>query len=190
MKLPDISVKNPIGVSMVFIAVLVLGIIAFRSLPRDVMPDIDFPTLTVITIYPGASPEEVEKEVTEKIELVLASTPNLKSVISKSRENVSIITLMFQWESDITEAANNARDLIEIIKNDLPQGSQPPFIMKVNSSMLPVTALTISVEESYDEFGRLYDNIIAPRLRRIDGVGTVFPIANPEKQIIVEYASC
>ena len=93
---------------------------------------------------------------------------------------------MFQWESDITEAANNARDLIEIIKNDLPQGSQPPFIMKVNSSMLPVTALTISVEESYDEFGRLYDNIIAPRLRRIDGVGTVFLIANPEKQIIVE----
>jgi len=186
MKLPDISVKNPIGISMVFIAVLVLGVIAFRSLPRDVMPDIDFPTLTVITIYPGASPEDVEKEVTEKIELVLASTPNLKSVISKSRENVSIITLMFEWESDITEAANNARDLIEIIKNDLPQSSQPPFIMKVNSSMLPVTALTISVEESFDDFGRLYDNIIAPRLRRIDGVGTVFPIANPEKQIIIE----
>ena len=186
MNLQRLSVQNPIGISMVFIAVLVLGLIAFRYLPRDVMPDIDFPTLTIITVYPGATPEVVEKDVTSKLELVLASTPNLKDMTSKSRENVSIITLMFEWETDITGAANNVRDLMEVVKNDLPDGADPPFIMKINSSMLPVSILAISAEESFDDFNNIYNNIIAPRIRRIQGVGTGFPIANPEKQIYID----
>lgn len=186
MKLSKLSVSNPIGTSMAFIAIFIIGIISLNSLPRDVMPDIDFPTLTIVTIYPGASPEDVEKDVTQTLELVLASTPNLKSMTSKSRENVSLLTLQFEWESDITDAANNVRDLMEVIKNDLPAGAQPPFIMKINSSMLPVAALAISADESYDDFERIYNDIIAPRFRRIDGVGTVFPIANPEKQLLIK----
>ncbi len=186
MNLPQISVKNPIGISMVFIAVLVLGIIAFRSLPRDVMPEIDFPTLTVITIYPGASPEEVERDVTAKLELVLATTPDLREITSKSRDNVSIITLMFDWKSNINEAANNTRDMIEVIKNDLPANSDPPFIMKINSSLLPVAIIAISAEESFENFGNIYNNIIAPRIRRIEGIGTGFPLADPEKQIFID----
>ena len=137
MKLSKISVSNPIGTSMAFIAILIIGIISLNSLPRDVMPNIDFPTLTVITIYPGASPEDVEKDVTKTLELILATTPNLKNMTSKSRENVSILTLQFEWESDITDAANNVRDLMEVVKNDLPSAAQAPFIMKINSSMLP-----------------------------------------------------
>lgn len=186
MKLSKLSVSNPIGTSMAFIAIFIIGIISLNSLPRDVMPDIDFPTLTIVTIYPGASPEDVEKDVTQTLELVLASTPNLKSMTSKSRENVSLLTLQFEWESDITDAANNVRDLMEVIKNDLPAGAQAPFIMKINSSMLPVAALAISANESYDDFERIYNDIIAPRFRRIDGVGTVFPIANPEKQLLIK----
>ncbi|NCA80480.1 MAG: efflux RND transporter permease subunit, partial [Sphingobacteriia bacterium] len=186
MKLSKLSVSNPIGTSMAFIAIFIIGIISLNSLPRDVMPDIDFPTLTIVTIYPGASPEDVEKDVTQTLELVLASTPNLKSMTSKSRENVSLLTLQFEWESDITDAANNVRDLMEVIKNDLPAGAQAPFIMKINSSMLPVAALAISANESYDDFERIYNDIIAPRFRRIDGVGTVFPIANPEKQVLIK----
>jgi CzcA family heavy metal efflux pump len=186
MNLPKISVNNPIGISMVFIAILVIGFISFRTLPRDVMPDIDFPTLTVVTVYPGASPEDVEKDVTAKLELVLATAPGLKDITSKSRENVSIITLMFEWESDINDAANNTRDLLEIVKNDLPANADPPFIMKINSALLPVSVMAISVKESYDDFSNIYKNIIAPRIRRIEGIGTGFPIADPEKQIFVE----
>lgn len=186
MNLPQISVKNPIGISMVFIAVLVLGIIAFRSLPRDVMPDIDFPTLTVVTIYPGASPEEVERDVTAKLELVLATTPDLRDITSKSRDNVSIITLMFDWKSNISEAANNTRDMIEVIKNELPASADPPFIMKINSSLLPVAIIAISAEESFEDFGNIYNNIIAPRIRKIEGIGTGFPLADPEKQVFID----
>lgn len=186
MNLPRISVKNPIGISMVFIGVLVLGIIAYRSLPRDVMPEIDFPTITVITIYPGASPEDVEQEVTAKLELVLATTPGLKSMTSKSRENVSIITLMFDWGADINDAVNSTRDMIEIIKNDLPASADPPFIMKINSALLPVAILAVSAKESFGDFGYIYNNIIAPRIRRIEGIGTGFPIADPEKQVFIE----
>ena len=99
---------------------------------------------------------------------------------------MSIITLKFQWESNISEAANDARDIMELIKNDLPSAAQSPFIMKINSAMLPVVALAVSAEESYDNFDHIYRNIISPRLSRIDGVGTVFPIANPEKELLIE----
>ncbi|MGI6320146.1 MAG: efflux RND transporter permease subunit [Bacteroidales bacterium] len=186
MNISRLSVNNPIGTAMVFIAILVVGLISISSLPRDVMPDMDFPTLTVITVYPGASPEDVESGVTSLLEAVLASTPNLQGINSVSRENVSIITLQFQWESNISDAANDARDIMELIKNDLPSAAQSPFIMKINSAMLPVVALAVSAEESYDNFDHIYRNIISPRLSRIDGVGTVFPIANPEKELLIE----
>lgn len=186
MKITKISVQNPIAVVMFYTAIVIIGLIAFFTLPRDAMPEIDFPALTVVTVYPGASPEAVENDVTSKLEIALATTPQLKSITSRSRENVSIITLTFEWGADITEAANNVRDLIELVKNDLPQTAEPPFVIKINSDLLPIVVYAISVEQSKDEFTRLYNTIIAPRLRRVEGVGTVFPIAHPEKVVYVE----
>lgn len=186
MKITKISVQNPIAVVMFYTAIVIIGLIAFFTLPRDAMPEIDFPALTVVTVYPGASPEAVENDVTSKLEIALATTPQLKSITSRSRENVSIITLTFEWGADITEAANNVRDLIELVKNDLPQTAEPPFVIKINSDLLPIVVYAISVEQSKDEFTRLYNTIIAPHLRRVEGVGTVFPIAHPEKVVYVE----
>jgi len=138
MKLPEVGVKRPVFTAMVFVAILVFGVVALQMLSKDVLPDIEMPTLTVITVYPGASADEVEQQVTKKLEEYLSGCENLKSITSKSRENVSFITLQFQWNSDLNESSANARDMIEMAKRHLPDGSEAPMIMKINSSMLPV----------------------------------------------------
>ena len=113
MKLSEKAVKNPITTLMLFIAVLVFGVMANLKLPRDIFPDIELPTLTIITVYPGASASEVEQEISKPIEKVLGGIERLKKIQSSSRENVSFVSLQFDWGTDIQEAAANARDLIE-----------------------------------------------------------------------------
>ncbi len=125
---------------MVFVAVILMGIVSINMLPRDVLPEIEFPTLTIVTVYPGASAEVVEEKVTRPLETVLAATENLRSIQSVSRENVSFITLRFNWGVDVNEAANSARDNIELVKRRLHRDVHQPVILKVNSSMIPVIA--------------------------------------------------
>lgn len=185
MKLPEITVRNPISTMMAFIAILVFGFLANRYLARDVFPDIELPTLTVITVYPGASAEDVEQQVTRPLESVLAGTEKLSTIRSFSRENVSFISLQFKWGTDIAESASNARDLMELVKNELPQDARSPFIMKINTSIMPVVILGINAEESYNGIERIIEDQIAGKLRKIEGVGTVMTIAQPTREISI-----
>src|SRR6056297_1447226 len=114
MKITDISVKRPVATTMAFLAVLLFGIVSWQKLPLDIMPKMELPTLTVITAYPGASAGEVEKQVTKPLEALFAGAENMKEIESSSKENVSFISLQYRWETDLTEAANNVRDLIEL----------------------------------------------------------------------------
>src|SRR6056297_2892002 len=120
MQLPKISVNRPVTTLMVFLAVLLFGVVAIFKLPLDIMPKMELPTLTVITAYPGASAKEIEKQVSKPLEEQLAGAENLKELTSTSKENVSFVKLQFDWGMDLTEAANNARDLIELAKSELP----------------------------------------------------------------------
>lgn len=181
MKVTEISIRNPLGVIMAFLALLLFGLLANYYLPRDLFPDIELPAITVMTVYPGASSENVEQQVTRPLERVLANTTHLKKIQSFSRENVSIISLQFDWGTDITEAAAEARDLIELVKNDLPDQAYKPLIMKIKNNMFPIAILGIGAGESYEKLSELVENIIVPELRRIDGVGTVLTIAEPTR---------
>jgi len=183
MRLPKTTVNRPVTTAMVFIAILLIGLFAWRSLPRDLLPDIEIPSLTVVTIYPGASAEDVEKQVTNRLETALSGTENLKLLSSMSRENVSFISLQFDWGTDVTEAANSARDLMELVKSDLPENASSPYIMKINSSMIPIVVYTIQANESYSGLERIaYDKIIDP-LKKVKGVGSAFIIAQPSREI-------
>ena len=138
MNLPKISVRRPVAIAMVFLATLLFGLVSLTRLPLDVMPEMEFPSLTVITLYPGASAIEVEQQVTRPLEASLGGTENLKEISSQSKENVSFISLQFEWGADISESASNARDLIELVKTRLPSNAYNPVIYKINSSLLPV----------------------------------------------------
>lgn len=186
MKITDISVKNPIATYMVYAAIVLFGLLAIYTLPRDLFPNIEFPTLTVVTVYPGANAEQVENEITKPLEIVLASTENIRKIQSFSKDNVSTIALQFDWGTDISEASANARDLIELVKYQLPREAQQPMIMKINSSIMPVVILGLQTSDKKVDVNELIDKVIAPRLQHIDGVGSVMSIAQPEMEIAIE----
>ncbi len=185
MKLPEIGVKRPVFTAMVFIAIFLFGVVALKMLPTDVLPDIELPTLTVITVYPGASAYEVEQQVTKKLEETLSGSSNLKKITSKSKENVSFITLQYQWNSDLDEASANARDLISLAKRRLPDGAKDPQILKINSSMLPVIIYGVNAKESYAGIAKIIEEKISNPMRKIPGVGTVLTIGQPTREIAI-----
>ena len=186
MKLPHNSVKRPTTTLMLFIAVILFGIVAINMLPRDVLPEIEFPTLTVVTVYPGASAEVVEDQVTRPLETVLAATENLRSIQSVSKENVSFITMRFNWGVDVNEASNSARDYIELVKSRLHRDVHQPVILKVNSAMIPVIAYGIQATNNYYNLYDIIEDEIATPLRKVEGVGTVVTIGAPQREIRVE----
>lgn len=185
MKLPKISVNRPVTTLMVFLAILLFGVVAIVKLPLDIMPKMELPTLTVITTYPGASSKEVEKQVSKELEDELAGAENLKEITSTSKENVSMVKLQYDWGMDLTEAANNARDLIEMAKSDLPDGADPPVIYKISSSMIPVIMYGISADQNYMEIENIIEDKIAAPVRKTQGVGSAIYLGHPERQIRV-----
>ncbi|MCD6366711.1 MAG: efflux RND transporter permease subunit [Bacteroidales bacterium] len=185
MKLPELSVKRPVATAMIFIAVLLFGLVSLQKLPIDIMPKMELPTITVITVYPGASAEEVEQQVTKPLEAILSSTENLKEINSSSKENVSFVSLQFNWGADINEASNNARDLIELIKRHLPADAQSPVIFKINSSMMPILVYGITAKENYTGIEQIIEDKIASPVRKVDGVGTVIYLSQPTREIKV-----
>ncbi|MDA3778884.1 MAG: efflux RND transporter permease subunit [Bacteroidales bacterium] len=183
MKLPNISVKRPIATLMAFTAILLFGFISMTKLPLDIMPEMELPALTIMTIYPGASATEVEQQVTKPLEELLAGTEGLKNISSKSKENVSFISLRFSWGANISDAANNARDFIEFAKRKLPADVYNPVIYKVNSSMFPVLVYGVTAKENYQGINNIIDNKIAGPLKKIEGVGSVMYVGQPTREI-------
>ncbi|MCJ7728922.1 MAG: efflux RND transporter permease subunit, partial [Sedimentisphaerales bacterium] len=112
MNLPELSVKNPITTLMTFIGALMVGVMCLYLLPVDLMPEMDIPSISVITPYDGAAPEEVETKVTEILERYLSTVPELKHIMSTSVEDNSMITLTFEWDTDLDARANEVRDAV------------------------------------------------------------------------------
>ena len=186
MKLPEFGVKRPIAAAMIFVAILVIGVFSLTKLPLDLMPNMEFPSLTVITVYPGASAIEVEEQVSKPLEAVLSSAENLVEIKSISKENVSFIQLRYEWEEDITAAANNARDLLELVKSRMPSQAYTPIIYKINSTMMPILGYAVNADENYNGLEDIVEDQIASALRKVDGVGTVIYLGQPEREIRVE----
>ncbi|KMY67427.1 efflux RND transporter permease subunit [Desulfobulbus rhabdoformis] len=187
MKLPEISVRRPVTTVMVFAAIILLGSVAFFKLNLDLLPDIEPPAVSVITPYPGASATDVESEVTKYLEDQLSTTPDLDRLESKSKDNIAIVTCVFNWGTDLDVAVNDIREKIDLAKPDLADGAKEPFIFKFSSSMVPVLIMTVTAQESNPDLYRIVDKQIADPLKRVSGVGAVVYIGGQERQINVHF---
>jgi len=188
MNLPEFGVKRPVTNLMIFSAIIVLAIYSLSRLGIDSMPKIEPPVITVISSYPGASPEDVEVKVTEPLENQLATTPGLEKIISHSSDGLSLISLKFSWETDLDAVSNDIRDRIELAKRflpDIPDEMDLPFIYKFNTSNIPILFLGITGQQSYAELYDIIDKRVADSLRQLPGVGTVELIGGLERQINV-----
>lgn len=185
MSLPDISVRRPITTLMLFAAILIIGFVSYQRLPIDLFPEIEPPVISVLVQYPGASAQDVELNVTKKVESGLGSVSELKTIRSTSIDGISVTTLEFEFGTNLDEASNNIRDALEFVKRQLPDDTENPFIFKFSTNFFPIVFLGVTADESYEGLNKLVqDNIVDP-LKRVPGVGTVQAFGGPIRQINV-----
>ena len=185
MKLYNNAVKNPVGTSLIFIGIVLIGLMFYRQLPIDLYPDIDMSMISVMTSYPGAGSDDVEANVTRPLEDVLNSTENIKHITSRSRDGMSLIMLQFEFGTDMTEIMNDVRDKVDMIAGFLPDGVEDPMLLKFSSDMIPVMVLSATAKESTNAMYKILDDQIANPLNRIPGVGTVSISGAPQREIQV-----
>ena len=149
MKLAQLSVNRPVTTMMIFVAMVVLGLVALSMLGLDLMPELEIPAVSVMTAYEGAGPEEIETLITEPMEDTLSTISGVDEVISVSKEGISAVTLKFKWGEDIGESMNDVRSRIDLIREMLPENAQSPVIFKFDISMMPIAIIAITAEDSY-----------------------------------------
>jgi HAE1 family hydrophobic/amphiphilic exporter-1 len=185
MSLYESAVKKPITTALIFIGVAILGLFSLSRLPIDLFPDIEVNSLTVITAYPGASASDIETNVTRPMENVLNTVENLKKITSQSKDNMSLVTLEFNYGSDINIATNDVRDKIDMVKTQLPDEITNPIIFKFSMDMIPVVIYSATAKESVNALYKILDEKVSNPLNRIAGVGAVTVAGSPQRQIQV-----
>lgn len=185
MKIAEISIKRPTIVVVLFTVLTLLGIISYQSLNYEMLPKFNLGVVSIATVYPGASPNEVENTVTKKIEDAVASMENIKKLNATSYEGLSLVTIQLNSEGDADYALNDAQRKVNAIMADLPEDVKAPSLNKFSLDDLPI--ITMSATSSMDDaaFYDLVKNRIVPRLSRVDGVAQVNIIGGREREIQV-----
>ncbi len=186
MFLSDLSIKRPIFATVMMLVLVTLGLFSYRRLAIDMYPDVEMPVLTVVTRFPGASPETIEREVTKRIEEVVNRIPGVRHIISTSRESVSNVVIVFQLEVRINEAAEDARAKINTIRRDLPREIEDPIIQKFDFTAMPVISLALRSDGlSPRELTTLAEKKIQRRFENLAGVGKVELVGTAKREISV-----
>ncbi len=185
MKLAEISIKRPTLIIVLFIILTLGGLFSYSSLSYELIPKFEMNVVTISTVYPGASPGEVENTVTKKIEDAVSSLELVKKVESKSYESLSLVMVTLEPEADADYSLNDAQRKINAIEKDLPEDADPPALVKFSLSDLPV--ITLGATSKMDEvtFYDLLDKKIEPLLARVPGVAQVTLVGGQEREIQV-----
>ncbi len=186
MFLSNLSIKRPVFASVLMLALVTLGLFSYRRLAIDMMPDVEIPVLSIITEYPGASPETVEREVTKRIEEAVNPISGVKHVSSISREGLSSVIVEFALEVKINEASQEARAKINAVRNELPETMKEPVIQKLDIGGFPIVSLAVrSTVLSPRELTTLADRKVKRRLENIAGVGKVKLVGSSKREVSV-----
>lgn len=180
------AVNKPITTMMVFTAIVVMGLYSLVQIPVDLYPQMDPPFISVMTTYPGANAGDIETNVTRRLEDALNAVDKLKEITSTSTDNLSIIALEFGWGTNLDEATNDIRDVIDRISGFLPEGVERPMIFKFNTSMMPIVFYAVTANESYPGLEKLLDEKIINPLNRIEGIGSIGMMGVPRRVVYVD----
>ncbi len=186
MFLSNISIKKPIMISMLLIVFLLFGILAYFSLPLDLFPTIDFASITVQTIYPGAGPQEVESQITKKIEDAVATLSRIDTIESFSMEGASIIIIQFELGKDADIAVQEVKDKVNAILSAFPNDAELPVVEKFDFQAFPILDVLLSGNIDSSELFEVADKNLKDRLSQIEGVGRVNVTGGQEREIRVE----
>ncbi|MCL2760883.1 MAG: efflux RND transporter permease subunit [Desulfuromonadales bacterium] len=190
MILSDLSIKRPVFAVVMMLALVTLGLFSYKQLAIEMFPNVEFPMISVVTTFPGASPETMEREVSKRIEESVNQIAGVKHVFSTSQEGVSTVMVQFQLEQRENEAAQEVRSKIDSIRGALPKGIDEPIIQKLDFNAAPVASLAIQSDQlSQRDLTTLVDKRIKKRFESITGVGKVDIVGGLKREINVDLDS-
>src|SRR5689334_22557685 len=184
-KLAEICVRRPVFATMLILSLTVVGLFSYKSLGVDLFPKIDLPTITVTVVNPGASPREMETEITEKVEGAVNTVSGIDELRSTSVERVSQVFITFLLEKNADIAAQEVRDKVDLIVGDLPDTAEKPIVQKLDTDAAPVVRVAVSAPTDIREITNVADKQIKEKIESINGVGDVQIIGGRERQILV-----
>ncbi len=184
-KLAEICVRRPVFTWVLVLSLVVLGLFAYPRLGVDRFPNIDFPFVTVSTVLVGAAPEEIETEITDKVEEAVNTISGIDQLISVSAEGVSQVVIGFELEKDADVAAQDVRDRVNSVLRDLPRDAEPPVIEKIDPDAVPVLSVAVSAPLPIRDVTEFADKTLRRRIESVLGVGQVQLIGGRKRQINV-----
>jgi len=183
--LAEVCVKRPVFATMLILSLVVVGLFSFVSLGVDLFPKIDFPTITITVLNPGASPEEIETEVTEKIEEAVNTISGIDEMRSTSIEGISQVFIQFVLEKDVNVAAQEVENRVQTVIPNLPETAQQPTVQKLDTDATPVLRISLSASTSIRDVTEVAKNRIKERIESVNGVGQITIIGGQERQVNV-----
>ncbi|MGC8766013.1 MAG: efflux RND transporter permease subunit [Brevinematia bacterium] len=186
MSLPKTAVERPVTMMMGLIAIMILGVVALSRLPIDELPNIEFPVLSVITSYEGASPEEVEKQVTRIIEGAVSGVNEIDHIESTSTEGQSVVTIFFNWGANLDARASDVREKLDFVRKALPDSAGTPSVFKFSSSMFPVMNISVTGIEDQEALYDIADSQVKTKLEQVSGVANVSIMGGVKKEVRVD----
>ncbi|MCG8461621.1 MAG: efflux RND transporter permease subunit, partial [Holophagales bacterium] len=168
-----LSIRRPVATSMAYLILVVVGFVSFRSLPVDLLPQVEFTQLTVRVSYPNVGPAEIEQIITDPLENAVSGLPNLERVTSRSEEGASRVRLDFARGTRIDEAANDLRAALDRLRDELPVEAEAPEIFKLDLDRIEVVSLVATSTRPLDELTRILERDLARRFEQVPGVGAI-----------------
>jgi HAE1 family hydrophobic/amphiphilic exporter-1 len=186
MKIAEFSIKRPVALLMFYLAVIILGFVSLRELSVDLLPNISYPRLSVITQCPGVAPEEIETLVTAPLEAEVSRIPGIRRVESISKEGVSFMTLEFNWGINMDFTMLHTREKLDNARHNLPEDAENPTIIPLDPQSKPIMVMTISGERGLLELKEFAEELVKPRLEQIEGIGSAEVTGGVEREIHIE----
>lgn len=177
------SVKKPVTITMMILIVIVLGVVSLSKLQIDLLPQMELPYVMVQTSYQGAGPEEIENLVTKPLEQTVATVENIEAIISYSNEGSSIILMQFAFNTDMDEVMLQLRENIDLVEGYLPEGTTAPIVAKLDPNAFPIMQMAVSSKGDLYTAQKMAEDVIAPRLERIEGTASAGVSGGLEKEV-------
>ena len=188
MNLAKFALRNPITILMAVLMVIILGIVSFTKMPVDMFPEITFPSITVATFYKGANPQDIERMVTYPVEKAVSTVNGVKYVSSISRQGASLVTIYFNWGTNLDSAQSDVLQVVNLARADLPREVENPIIRKFDVSQISVVFITL-MGGGLNE-GQLYDlayNFVEPEIEHVTNVASARVIGGKVREIYVHF---
>jgi HAE1 family hydrophobic/amphiphilic exporter-1 len=187
MFLSDLSIRRPIFAAVMMLALVTLGAFSYKRLAVDMFPDVEIPVVTIVTKFPGASPESVEREVSKRIEEAVNPIAGVKKVLSISRESVSTVLVQFQLEVKVNDGAQEARAKIAAIRGELPDGIEEPILQKLDFAAAPIVSLAVRSDTlPPKDLTSLVEKKVRRRFENLPGVGKVDLVGASRREVNVD----